>query len=100
EPNDDRSRAELLDFGEPRVGLLTSREDTDLYRFFLPAGQHVRLQVNPPADAEYRAELYWGSSHIVRVENAPGEAMSGQEWLPAGDYHLELSALTPSDEYY
>lgn len=100
EPNDDRSRAELLIFGEPRVGLLTSREDTDIYRFFLPAGQHVRLQVSPPADAEFSAQLYWGSGRLERAINAPGGVISGQEWLPAGDYHLQLSARTPSDEYY
>lgn len=100
EPNDDQSRAEQLTFLEPRVGLLATMEDIDLYRFFIPNEQRIRLQVVPPPGIEYRADVYWGSAHVMRLYNEPDGIISIDEWVPPGDYHLYLSPYTPSDEYY
>ena len=53
EPNVDRSLAHPLRWNEPWIGRLRTRDDTDLYRFFIPSRhpERVRLRVIPSGDA-------------------------------------------------
>ncbi len=100
EPNDAGTTAELLRFGEPRIGLLTTHDDSDYFRFNLPAPQHVRLTVTPPADGNFIGVLRWGSYSLGRAFAGPDGLITGQEWLPAGEYHLQLYAEVPSEDWY
>ena len=79
EPNDSAASAELLVFDEPRIGLLTTEEDRDYWRFSLPAGQHVRLTVTPPANVAMGGSLSWGSKWLGRAHAGQDGRISGQE---------------------
>lgn len=100
EPNDTPTTSNVLEFAEPRIGTLASEEDTDVYRFTLANGEHVRIVADPPADGGLSALLQWGETRIEWVHGEVGEAIVGQEWLGPGEYYLHLRAYEPSDNYY
>ena len=96
EPNGSIARAMPLTFGETRTGQIISPDDTEYYRFYLSAGERVKITMTAPPGVELRADLGWGASesHIARLENTPlPDARSTLEWdglLPAGDYYLHI----------
>lgn len=100
EPNDTPTTANVLEFAAPRIGTLASEEDTDVYRFTLANGEHVRIVAEAPADGGLSAMLQWGETRIQWVHGEVGEAIVGQEWLGPGEYYLHLRAYEPSDNYY
>jgi VWA domain-containing protein len=100
EPNDDESRAQRLRFAEPRTGRLDRPDDRDLYRFFLAAEQTVAVRVELPQDGAAALELHGGGVRVSRRSERPGEALSLEDRLPAGDYHVVLAAVSPSEAPY
>jgi Mg-chelatase subunit ChlD len=101
EPNEDIDHAEPIELGATRVGRLPSAQDTDVVRFGLQARQHVRIHLDPPADAGIRLRLTSGGTELRRVrEPVTGEPFVYDAVLELGDYELTLQADTPSIEAY
>lgn len=98
EPNDDRSRAQLLRLGETRVGTFGSERDRDFYRFYLPQPTFVRVTATAPEGARLGITLDGGPGH-VRGRDADG-GIAFDYLLPAGDIFLELSAVAWAAGYY
>ena len=72
--------ADSCDCRKPRTGLLTEKQDSDYYRFFLANWDHIRLEVRPPTDgivdAESSAdqfEVRVNPTSLRRPRNSPGE---------------------------
>jgi hypothetical protein len=101
EPNDDAAHAELLLVGGERTGRLPLAADTDTYRFSLAATEHVRLEVEPPADGAAAFRLTSGlTTFASRRAPATGEGLSYDAALPPGDYLLTLQPGVVSSEPY
>ena len=101
EPNDDTSRMQPLRFGQTRTGLLEDKQDSDNYRFYLGAWDHIRLTLSPPPDGEILANLYWDKSRFKQF-NAPqtGQEVVLEGLFPPGDYYLALNAKKTSEAEY
>ncbi len=100
EPNDPANKQRLA-FGQTRNGLLTDTIDQDWYRFFLPAEDHIRLELTPPPDGLVWMDLFWFVSEMGNGRPAqPGEPLIIEGLFPPGDYALRLAARTPSDAEY
>ena len=97
EPNDDESRAELLEAGVTRVGVITGDRDDDFYRFFLANDQYVRIEAVPAEDGTLFFDLTGG----VRAHpQAAGQPVLMERWLLAGSYFLELRSSEISQGFY
>ena len=96
EPNDEPGSAERLRFGAPRVGLLPSG-DADVYRFFLAAEQHIRLEVIPPEDAQVQIDF---DSGIRTVSSELGAVAMYEGMLLPGDHVVTLKARTSAEGFY
>lgn len=91
EPNDDASRAQVLDVGRSRVGYLHASADADVYRFSLRSPEHLRLMAEPPAGLSLMVDLEDGGGRIVLLRaEEPGDTLRYSMLLPPGDYHLRL----------
>ncbi|MGB5295447.1 MAG: hypothetical protein WBP34_10890, partial [Thermoanaerobaculia bacterium] len=101
EANDDTSRMQPLRFGQTRTGLLEDKQDSDNYRFYLGAWDHIRLTLSPPPDGEIFANLYWDKSGFKQF-NAPqtGQEVVLEGLFPPGDYYLALNAKKTSEAEY
>jgi von Willebrand factor type A domain len=101
EPNDDARRTQPLRIGQTRTGLLADTTDKDDYRFYLAAWDHIHLTVTPPADGAIDAQLYWGEQKMRAWNGASkGQPAVLDGVFPPGDYRIELSSRTPSDDEY
>lgn len=101
EPNDDTLLMQRLAVGQVRTGLLADRDDRDFYRFFLANWDHVRLTVQPPADALIKPQLFW--QDVALADGQPREAgrpLTIQGLFPPGDYHISLESREPSEAEY
>ena len=97
EPNDDDSRAELLEAGVTRVGVITGDRDTDVYRFFLANDQYVRIEAVPPEDGD----LFFDLNLAGRAQpQGAGQPAVMERWLLAGDYFLQLRSGEISQGFY
>jgi hypothetical protein len=101
EPNDDTSRMQPLRIGQTRTGLLEDKADYDNYRFYLSHWDRIRLTIEPPADGEIFAHLYWDAKTFKRF-NQPqaGQKVTLEGLFPPGDYRLALNAKTTSESEY
>lgn len=97
EPNNDRTRANYLTPGVPRVGTLPSIRDTDVYRFHLAEDMAVRVELIPPAGSEtirYRLDDF-------RSRDVAEDAEQHDEyWLLAGDHYIEVTGGPTNDGWY
>lgn len=101
EPNDDRTRAELLTPGIPRVGTLPNARDTDYYRFFLAHDQPVRLELVPPEGVEPLSMHLDNYGWIEAPHGSePGVPTVADVWLPAGDHYLEIRRGETGNAWY
>lgn len=100
EPNNERSRANRLLPGVPRVGTLHPG-DEDVYRFYLAEDQPVRIELVPPEDGE---PLRFDLSEAGRVQPArsaePGTPTVAELWLKAGDHYVTVKQGTTGDAWY
>ena len=99
EPNNDLSRAQVLNVDEPRVGRLVEVGDADLYRFSLAAPEHVVLRVDPPPDGAVKFSLEGGGTSTA-VSNSAGVPSVYEALLPPGDYAVRLTANPVSEAPY
>jgi len=101
EPNDDTSRMQPLRIGQIRTGLLEDKADLDNYRFYLAHWDRIRLTIEPPADGEIMASLYWDTK-TFKSYNTPqtGQKVELEGLFPPGDYRLALSARKTSEASY
>jgi Mg-chelatase subunit ChlD len=101
EPNDDTSRMQPLRFGQTRTGLLEDKADYDNYRFHLAHWDRIRLTIEPPADGEIMANLYWDTKVFKQFNlPQPGQKVVLEGLFPPGDYRLSLHARTTSEAEY
>ncbi len=101
EPNGDRTRANLLTPGVPRVGTLPSDTDADYYRFHLANDQPVRVELVPPAGGQPIPFRLIATGWVEPDRNAePGTPTVTEQWLRAGDHYLEVRAATTGNGYY
>ncbi len=98
EPNDDESRAELLESSVVRVGALPGQDDVDMYRFYLASDQYLRIEAVPPADGS----VFFDVSEVgIRAQpGALGESAVLERRFLAGNYFLRLRPDIASDGYY
>ncbi len=100
EPNDPANKQRLA-FGQTRNGLVADTVDQDWYRFFLPAEDHIRLKLTPPADGHIWMDMYWYAAEVGNGRPArPGEPLVIEGLFPPGDYSVKLAAQKPSDAEY
>lgn len=99
EPNDDRSRSELLRAGEVRVGTHHAgrRDEVDVYRFYLPHDQYVRIEAVPPEGGAIRFDTTGAPRAGPIREGGPSVL---ETWLHAGDHFVETWATDVADGYY
>ena len=90
EPNDDKSRSQLIKFGVTKKGILSENADTDMYRFSLDNEERIELVIKPPSDGSMRYLLSWFSNYIADKTSKIGEEMIFRGLLNAGDYFLNL----------
>ena len=101
EPNNDKSRAMSLNFGQTRIGLLEDEGDRDFYRFQLSNDDHIRLTIEPPADGAVGLQISSDITGSERVGSSDlGKAIIIEDLFKPGDYSLDLYAKTPSDAEY
>jgi Mg-chelatase subunit ChlD len=100
EPNDDYSRADVLQPGVTRVGTLSSAGDTDHYRFHLAADQYVRIELVPPAGSQ-PLPFHLDSVGWIETRDAePGTPTIMERWLLAGDHRVQLRRGETPGTYY
>lgn len=101
EPNDVVAQMQRLEMGQRRNGLLTSSEDSDLYRFVLFDWDRIRLTVEPPADGDVYAYFYWDyPDYFARGAGGVGTPLVYEGLMPPGEYVVSLSAQQVSDAEY
>lgn len=101
EPNNDRTRAELIVPGVPRVGTLPDERDADFYRFFLADDQPVRIELVPPAGGTPIGFRLDERGWVYPARDAkPGDATTLDLWLLAGDHYVEVRGTETGDGYY
>ncbi len=101
EPNDDVAQADRYRVGERAVGRLPTTDDRDFYRFTTAAPQRVRLDLRVPDDAIARARLWASDVVVAELEGqGPGQSLSWDLWLEAGDHYLELAPTTAGEGFY
>lgn len=100
EPNDDATRADVLEPGVTRVGSLSSLADIDNYRFHLTNDQYVRIELIPPADSGpipfYLPAFGW----VEATDQEPGTPTIMERWLLAGDHRVEIRRAETPGSYY
>lgn len=98
EPNDDDSRAQALEFDQPRSGYLYTPLEQDVYYFHLPRETVVDLRIEPPSDIEATVTLglsgpYGGGRAFLKDTLAAGSTpYERMRRLPPGAYALRLQA--------
>ncbi|WP_331280492.1 VWA domain-containing protein [Halomonas sp. BC04] len=103
EPNDNRSQANALSFGEVMRGDLHDASDEDWYRFTLPGDNRIRLEITPPETGSVQPVLYQGEERIAFVHQRRAldtEPLALDGRLPAGDYYLWLGDREPASTYH
>ena len=101
EPNNEDVRAEPYGVGDTKIGRLVTGDDVDRFRFTLAAPDHVRINLDQPADADLALRLHDGGGEFLRARApAPGEAIDLDLWLRPGDYLLTLAPRVPSQGRY
>ncbi len=101
EPNDNSQTAEPYRIGARRVGRLPTSSDRDLYRFTLAAPQHLRFDLAQPAAAATAIRVSRDGDLLNELAGRPpGETISIDLWLEAGDHIIELVPEQTSDEPY
>ncbi|MFV8816683.1 hypothetical protein [Haliea sp. E17] len=100
EENDNNNRQRLA-FDQTRKGLVTNKSDSDNYRFFLANDDHIKLELQPPADGHLWMDLYWYGETVGNGRPlAAGEPLVIDGLFPPGDYQLKITAVQPSDAEY
>ena len=100
EPNDDSSRAEVLEFGQDRNGLLENGDDLDYYRFSLNDDAYLRLTLVPPAGGNIRIYLDYGTSQFASILTTNSQAGSVQGMFSPGEYQIRLRPYPPAPTPY
>ncbi|MDQ3655802.1 MAG: hypothetical protein M3457_12065, partial [Chloroflexota bacterium] len=101
EPNDSFDRSQPLLLLEERAGRLATTTDIDAYRFSLQNDTYLELALDAPADGLFKITLDSDATGIVALDSPnPGDALSWNGLLPAGDYAIRINAYTPSVEPY
>ena len=107
EPNGTHETAPPIASGSPIVSFISSSGDLDFYRFSLSAAQHVRIDLEVPAGADYMVQLereFPVSGEGFRIDsldnsgNGVGERF--ERTLEAGNYWIKVanSDLHPSHD--
>ena len=115
EPNDDMDDANPLWLGAAVEGDFHSEDDVDYFHFHLPGKNRLVMDFDPPAGGHLQAQL------IHAPSRQRGATMTGTGWdqgtemlrtfeldgatrlsrvLPAGDYLLRLTGVSPSQARY
>ncbi len=101
EPDNDSTHAVVLQVDQQDFGRLPQSTDVDVYRFSLTAADHVRLQIDPPADGAIATTLLLGGQTVAfQGESEPGVSWADDLLLQPGDYELWLRPTTPSKLSY
>ena len=100
EPNGDVAHAEPIAVGGTRTGRLPTMDDVDVSRFSLSATDHVAISVTSPADGAIRWALSRDDVDVTYRTPSPGTTDAYDAQLPAGDYTLRVSPITPSEGRY
>ena len=97
EPDNDSTHAIVLQVDQQVFGRLPQSTDVDVYRFSLTAGDHVRLQIDPPTDGAIATNLLNGGQTVAfQGETDPGVSWADDLLLQPGDYELWLRPITAS----
>lgn len=100
EPNNERTRANVLEVGDTRSGRLRAG-DTDWYRFSLAATERIAFDVEVPDASAVVLEIETGAQTVVETRTTNvGQDIRYDALLPAGEYVAWLRATQPSDEPY
>jgi len=90
-----------LRIGQTRTGLLGDKADRDNYRFHLANWDRIRLTIEPPADGEIVANLFWDTKPFKNFNNPQtGQKIELEGLFPPGDYRLQLYAKKTSEAEY
>ena len=100
EPNNDPGHAQILSFGQTRIGLLEHKSADDYYRFQLTGNENIRLSIEPPADGRVVLRMSGKNIPYIRKVEDIGKPAVIEGLFPAGDYSIQLEAPTPSDAEY
>jgi hypothetical protein len=100
ESNDEHNKQRIM-IGQTRRGLLSEKNDTDHFRFFVGNDDHLKLTIQPPPDGIIHGYAYWYTGQIGQIiPGAPGETIVMEGLFPPGDYYLNLLARQVSDAEY
>ena len=100
EHNDEFNKQRLM-IGQTRRGLLSEKNDTDYYRFFVGNDEHLKLTIQPPPDGIVQGNIYWYTGLIGQmIPGGPGEPLIMEGLFPPGDYYFQLGPKQVSDADY